>query len=110
MDRLMDGTYGYDTLNATHHYMPDKMLLGTEVRYYVLLQQDKMAFFSLNKIQMAWWEKVTPHTILSKEKPEIFHAFHFLVWCGVIYFHIFTTPFEYSSWRRSPFYPALVIN
>ena len=28
----MDGTYGYDALNATHHFMPDKMLLGTEVR------------------------------------------------------------------------------
>ena len=31
----MDGTYGYDTLNATHHFMPDKMLLGTEVRDYL---------------------------------------------------------------------------
>ena len=31
MDRLMDGTYGYDALNATHHFMPNKMLLGTEV-------------------------------------------------------------------------------
>ena len=31
MDRLMDGTYGYEALNATHHYMPNKMLLGTEV-------------------------------------------------------------------------------
>lgn len=27
----MDGTYGYEALNATHHYMPNKMLLGTEV-------------------------------------------------------------------------------
>ena len=31
MDRLMDGTYGYEALNASHHYMPNKMLLGTEV-------------------------------------------------------------------------------
>jgi len=30
MDRLMDGTYGYDALNSTHHYAPNKMLLGTE--------------------------------------------------------------------------------
>jgi hypothetical protein len=26
----MDGTYGYDALNSTHHYAPNKMLLGTE--------------------------------------------------------------------------------
>eukprot|EP01041_Mallomonas_annulata_P011965 gene11965-25063_t len=29
-DRLMDGTFGYDGLNASHHFMPDKLLLGTE--------------------------------------------------------------------------------
>jgi glucosylceramidase len=30
MDRLTDGTFGYNELNATHHYAPDKILLGTE--------------------------------------------------------------------------------
>ena len=31
MDRLMDGTYGYDALNKSYHYAgPDKILMGTE--------------------------------------------------------------------------------
>lgn len=30
LDRLTDGTYGYNELNATYHYAPDKMLLATE--------------------------------------------------------------------------------
>jgi hypothetical protein len=34
---------------------------------------------------------------LNNEKLGTFHAFHFLVWFGVINFHIFTTPFEFSS-------------
>lgn len=29
-DRMTDGTYGYNNLNATHHLAPDKILLGTE--------------------------------------------------------------------------------
>jgi hypothetical protein len=29
-DRATDGTYGYDELNATHHYAPKKILLATE--------------------------------------------------------------------------------
>jgi len=29
-DRLMDGTYGYNNVNATHHYKPNKVLLATE--------------------------------------------------------------------------------
>ncbi len=40
-DRMLDGTYGYDSLNATHNAYPDKILLATEgcscpgVRYVV---------------------------------------------------------------------------
>jgi glucosylceramidase len=30
LDRLADGTYGYNELNLTHHAFPDKILLGTE--------------------------------------------------------------------------------
>ena len=30
MDRMMDGTYGYDNVNATHHFAPNKILLATE--------------------------------------------------------------------------------
>ena len=29
-DRMLDGTYGYDALNLTHHYAKDKILLATE--------------------------------------------------------------------------------
>eukprot|EP00607_Mallomonas_marina_P010362 CAMPEP_0182421362 /NCGR_PEP_ID=MMETSP1167-20130531/6724_1 /TAXON_ID=2988 /ORGANISM="Mallomonas Sp, Strain CCMP3275" /LENGTH=661 /DNA_ID=CAMNT_0024598421 /DNA_START=178 /DNA_END=2163 /DNA_ORIENTATION=- len=29
-DRLMDGTFGYDAVNATHHMIPDKLLVGSE--------------------------------------------------------------------------------
>jgi len=29
-DRLMDGTYGYDNVNFTHHFAPNKLLLATE--------------------------------------------------------------------------------
>jgi len=29
-DRVTDGTYGYDALNATHHLAPDKILLASE--------------------------------------------------------------------------------
>jgi hypothetical protein len=54
--------------------------------------------------------KDQPHTILNHEKSGTFHASHFLVWCGVIYFHIFTTPFEFFSRKRTLFYPVLVIS
>jgi hypothetical protein len=67
-----------------------------------------MVFFSV-KTQMDWWEKITPHTILNNEKPGTFHASHFLVWCGVIYFHIFTIPSDFYSRIRTPFYPVVVI-
>ena len=29
-DRATDGTYGYDELNATFHYAPNKILLASE--------------------------------------------------------------------------------
>jgi hypothetical protein len=29
-DRLLDGTYGYDAVNATYHMAPDKILMATE--------------------------------------------------------------------------------
>jgi len=29
-DRLMDGTFGYEAVNATHHLIPDKILLNSE--------------------------------------------------------------------------------
>ncbi len=29
-DRMLDGTYGYDALNLTHHYAKDKILLASE--------------------------------------------------------------------------------
>lgn len=29
-DRVTDGTYGYDELNATFHYAPNKILLASE--------------------------------------------------------------------------------
>jgi hypothetical protein len=29
-DRLLDGTYGYESVNATHHLAPDKILMATE--------------------------------------------------------------------------------
>lgn len=29
-DRLLDGTYGYDTVNQTYHLAPDKILMATE--------------------------------------------------------------------------------
>lgn len=30
MDRLLDGTYGYESVNATYHLAPDKILMATE--------------------------------------------------------------------------------
>ena len=30
LDRVTDGTYGYDAVNASHHFAPNKLLLGTE--------------------------------------------------------------------------------
>jgi hypothetical protein len=29
-DRLLDGTYGYEAVNATYHLAPDKILMATE--------------------------------------------------------------------------------
>lgn len=29
-DRLLDGTYGYEAVNATYHLAPEKILMATE--------------------------------------------------------------------------------
>jgi hypothetical protein len=57
-----------------------------EARVAVLLQQDKMSDFSSENFQGV--VKRDHRTPYQKRKTKIVsNAFHFLVWCGVIYFH-----------------------
>jgi len=63
MDRLKDGTFGYDTVNTTHHKYPNTLLLGSEacscsgVRLGDWLRAERLAhdiLFDLNNWANGW--------------------------------------------------------
>ena len=62
-DRLMDGTYGYDRVNATHSFAPGKILLATEgcscpgVRLGDWLRAERLIhdiIFDVNSFAQGW--------------------------------------------------------
>lgn len=71
-DRLLDGTYGYDTVNATHFLSPDKILLATEgcscpgVKMGDWLRAERIGhdiLYDLNSYAQGWvdWNLLVDH-------------------------------------------------
>jgi glucosylceramidase len=72
VDRLLDGTYGYDSVNKSHHMAPEKLLVATEgcscpdVRLGDILRAERLAhdvMFDLNAFANGWidWNLLVDH-------------------------------------------------